>query len=146
MKNNLTTGANERCKTFVMVKLYKRSLCKWKLGLRSPSVRLKRPSADNARQWRCYEHCVHGFSEVVSSLDYKRNSQLTILCLFPQPPPLCAGLSATCHWVWCCSLEIPGLNCRQVSQNIATSPASQRSSYPQSELCSWLTPITTSMI
>lgn len=42
LKNNLTVGANERYKTFVMVKLYKISLCKREAGLRSPSVELKR--------------------------------------------------------------------------------------------------------
>lgn len=45
VKNNLTVGANEWCKTFVMVKLYKISLCKTEAGLRSPSVTLK-------NQWR----------------------------------------------------------------------------------------------
>lgn len=95
----------------------------------SYSMRLKRPSADNTRQWRHYVHCIHGFSEVESPLDYSCNSQLTILCLLAQLSSLCAGLSAICHWVWSCGLEIPGLNCEKVSQNIVNSEASQRLSH-----------------
>lgn len=90
MKKNLTVGANERYETFVMVKLYKISLCKREAGLRSPSVKLKRSvqvkpgCGDDMR--------TAAVASVMSSLDYECNSQLTTLCLFPQLLPLYAFL------------------------------------------------------